>query len=197
MSLFIRRLCLLSMLIPFLNAAEQGAEKTWWEQRRERPDIFYPHEIHKQAMDKKGDSCMLCHSFIGNQEHDSKRLQTITSIANEPLEAICHDCHVVRLEAPWRCDICHSDPAAVWPDSHNFGYVKGHGEDARHDEIACRECHIDVTFCTDCHFRRDPAQRRVHSLGYRNYHGIEARMDPVWCGRCHSGPYCQDCHRER
>ena len=193
--------CLLLFIVQLfsfgLNAAEQTEEKTWWEKRRDRPDIFYPHEIHKDIMEKKGDSCMLCHSFLGNKEHDSKRLKSLTTISNEPLKSICHDCHVVKLEAPWRCDVCHSDPKSVWPDSHNFNYVENHSEDARHDEHACRECHIDVSFCTDCHFRRDPAQRRVHSLGYRNYHGIEARMDPAGCASCHDGAYCEDCHRGR
>ena len=175
----------------------QEKEKTWWEQRNKRPDLYYPHNAHMDVMEKEGDSCLLCHPFNANKITDLEQLKKLTVIANEPLEAICHECHVVQLTAPWRCDLCHTNPDTIWPNDHNFDYLTHHGEDARLDEKKCRQCHIDISFCSDCHFRRDPLQRRVHPLGYRTTHGIEARMNTVSCSRCHNAHYCSDCHRER
>jgi nitrate/TMAO reductase-like tetraheme cytochrome c subunit len=54
-----------------------------------------------------------------------------------------------------------------------------------------------LNFCTDCHFRRDPAQYTMHSLGYRDRHGIEARMSPSSCAGCHQAGYCSECHAGR
>ncbi|MCF6257004.1 MAG: hypothetical protein L3J98_11015 [Gammaproteobacteria bacterium] len=175
----------------------QEKKETWWEKRNKRPDLYYPHNVHMDVMEKEGDSCLLCHPFTANKITDLEQLKKLTVIANEPLEAICHECHVVKLTAPWRCELCHSSPDTIWPNDHNFNYLTHHGEDARQDEGKCRQCHIDISFCSDCHFRRDPIQRRVHTLGYRTAHGIDARMNTASCSRCHNAHYCSDCHRER
>lgn len=173
----------------------QAKEKTWWEQRNKRPDLYYPHNVHMAVMEKEGDSCFLCHPFNKNKITDLEQLKKLNIIANEPLEAICHECHVVKLTAPWHCELCHPDSRTIWPNDHNFNYIAHHSEDARLNESECRQCHIDTSFCTDCHFRRDPL-RRVHTLGYRTTHGIEARVNTASCGRCHNAHYCSDCHRE-
>ncbi len=175
-------------------------QQTWWEKRNamaEQADIFYPHNVHMEAMEEEGDSCLLCHSYSANSIVDEKQLKPITTIANESLEQICHDCHVVDLRAPWRCDLCHPDVTKIWPDDHNFGYVLHHSEDARRNEDACRECHLDLSFCTDCHFRRDTSGDDYHPMGYQSRHGIEARMMASNCGRCHNAFYCDDCHRSK
>ena len=175
---------------------ENKKEKNWWEQREKRADIYYPHKLHMKAMSQAGDPCLLCHPFNKNNVTDLKLLKRLNTIANEPLKAICHDCHVDKLSAPWRCDLCHQDPATIWPENHRFDYRHHHAEDARLDQGECRQCHIDLSFCTDCHFRRDSSQRRVHGVGYRTLHGIDARINAASCGRCHNNRYCRDCHRE-
>jgi hypothetical protein len=169
--------------------------KTWWEKREQRPDIYFPHNAHLEVMKEEGDSCMLCHTFGSNTVTDEKKLKPLTTIANEPLKAVCHDCHVTERRGPWRCNLCHNDKTKIWPNDHNFGYVDHHGETARRDETACRECHLDLAFCTNCHFRRDTMGTGHHPLGYRTLHGIEARIDTLSCGRCHNSVYCEDCHR--
>ncbi len=176
-----------------VSAAE---EKRWWEKRAERPDIYYPHEAHRAAMEQEGDPCLLCHPFGRNEVTDPERVKALTVIANEPLAAICHECHMERRSASWRCDLCHPDPTAIWPESHDFNYRRNHAEDVRLDERGCGSCHLDLDFCTDCHFGRDASRHHNHPLGYRLLHGVEARMDPVECGRCHEARYCLDCHRE-
>ncbi len=181
--------------------AEQKKEKSWWQKRDERSDIYYPHKAHFDAMEKEGDSCLLCHPFNENSVTDQKQFEKLNVISNEPLEAICHECHVSKLTAPSRCELCHDDPEKIWPKDHNLDYIAHHGEDARLDasrakDEQCSSCHIDQSFCSDCHFRRDKTDRREHSLGYRASHGIEARMNAASCSRCHNIGYCSDCHRK-
>lgn len=178
----------------------QEKEIKWWETRNDKAqqnDLYFPHNIHMEVMEQEGDSCMMCHSFSANSIIDEQTLRAVTVIANEPLKQICHDCHVVDLRAPWRCELCHADPASIWPDDHKFGYIQHHSEDARRDEAACNECHLDLRFCTDCHFRRDTSGEDYHPMGYQSRHGIDARMMASNCGRCHNNFYCSDCHRSK
>ena len=175
---------------------EKGKEKTWWQKRDVRTDIFYPHEAHYETMEKEGDSCLLCHTFQKNKEHHEKKRRAVNVIANEALEKICHDCHVTEVKAPWRCDVCHNDSKKIWPADHNSGYIENHGEDAKQNEKQCKTCHLDTKFCSDCHFRRDTSGKGYHPLGYRSKHGLEARMMPANCSKCHNVFYCQDCHEQ-
>lgn len=184
------------LFIPLLSLAEEGTkEKSWWEKREGMADLYFPHNKHMKALKKKGDPCMLCHPFSPTDITDIKTLEKVTVIANEPLEAICHSCHLVELTAPSECRLCHKDPAKIWPDKHNYKYKRNHAEDARVDPDWCKKCHMSPSFCTNCHFRRDQSARRVHSMGYRGSHGIEARISPGQCGRCHNSRYCRDCHK--
>jgi len=172
-------------------------EKKWWEKRYDRKDIKFPHNVHIGIVDQDGDACMLCHSFQQNTITNEKQLKQLTEISNEPLKAVCHDCHVTELRGPWRCNLCHDDRQKIWPDSHRFNYIDHHGEDARHDETTCNECHIDRSYCTDCHMKRDTTEEDYHPPGYRTMHGIEARMMSFNCARCHNSFYCINCHNNR
>ncbi len=174
------------------------ADQKWWKKRLNNKDIYYPHKIHSQSMNEEGDSCMLCHTFAKNTLVNEKQLKHLTTIANEPLKAICHDCHLEDLRAPWRCNICHTDKTAIWPDDHNYDYIHQHNEDARSNETQCRSCHLDIAFCTNCHFRRgNSGNKDYHPLGYQSRHGIDARMNASQCGRCHNSFYCTNCHRNK
>lgn len=181
--------------LEFSEGTKSPQNDSWWEQRNKRIDLYYPHNLHSDVMKKAGDSCMSCHSFSANEIVDEEKLSKVNVIANEPLKAICHECHVVQLMAPWECDLCHQDRREIWPDDHHYDYVNHHRTAAQLDDGECSTCHIDVSFCSDCHFRRDPIQREEHTLGYRKTHGLEARMNGGRCGSCHGVSYCQDCHR--
>lgn len=169
---------------------------SWWQKRHDRPDIFYPHKIHFKAMEQEGDPCLLCHPFAANKVVQPDHIKSITTISNEPLEAICHDCHVDKHKAPFKCDLCHSDKTAIWPTDHDFDYVNQHAEDSRLDDGQCQSCHLDLSFCTDCHFTREATQYQQHQLGYLSAHGLDARINTLTCGRCHNASYCSDCHRK-
>lgn len=188
-------LCLCVFVVPMLSFA-QSMEKKWWEKRENQADIYYPHNAHLKVMEKMGDPCMICHPFSGNKVKDLKRVEKLNVIANEPLLAICHSCHVEELSAVSECGVCHRDKRKIWPPEHNYDYKNRHGEDARLDSAGCAKCHLSPSFCTDCHFRRDRYGRKEHSLGYRGSHGIDARISPGECGKCHNTWFCNDCHRK-
>ena len=189
--------CLLFLLVfsmPVTKADDQVPN--WSELRQKRADIYYPHEPHYPIMQELGDACMLCHSFGGNTEHELSLLQKLNDVANEPLESICHSCHVDKRQAPSRCDVCHTNPQKVWPSSHDYDYIHTHSTEAIVDENSCKECHLAVSFCTDCHFSRGSLPGNEHPLGYINSHGIEARMNVSSCSTCHSAAYCSECHEQ-
>ncbi len=175
---------------------KEKKSESWYKDRNERSDIYYPHKAHYEVMEEEGDSCLLCHSFQENTLNDEPNRKALNIIANEALEQICHDCHVTELRGPWRCELCHDKKEAIWPADHNSGYIQNHATDARQDTEVCKTCHIDTKFCTDCHFRRDTSGKGYHPLGYRAKHGLEARMMPSNCSRCHNYFYCRDCHEQ-
>jgi len=184
----------------FVQAEDSAAptaekDKSWWSKRQHSSDIFYPHKPHMDIMKSNGDACMLCHPFSKNNVHDEKFLKPLNDINNEPLEAICHDCHVDKMNAPSECNLCHTKPSAIWPQNHNYDYKNNHAEDSRADQSSCDECHKQLSFCTDCHFKRTLTGSKVHKLGYRTMHGLDARIAPADCGNCHQADYCSDCHR--
>ncbi len=183
------------LLLPASVSSDEG-EKRWWEKRRERsPELYFPHQAHESAMQESGITCLACHPFNATDEYETETAAELAGIANEPLEAICHSCHVEDRSAPAQCRLCHPQPESIWPRDHDFDYVRLHGLAAA-DEQQCRRCHLDLNYCVDCHFHRDPLAERVHGLGYRLSHGLEARLDAAGCGRCHNASYCFDCHRE-
>jgi len=169
--------------------------QTWWEKRNQQRDLFYPHNAHMEVMKENGDSCLLCHSFNKSSITNVEQQKQLTTIANEPLEAVCHSCHVEKKSAPWRCELCHSQKESIWPEDHNLDYINHHREDAIQNEQVCASCHLELSFCTSCHFKRQPRASEIHPLGYIGRHGLEVRMDAVECGNCHNPGYCRDCHR--
>jgi hypothetical protein len=197
MSYFINCLLVMLFLLPsHLLAEEPAKEQSWWQKRHDRTDIYYPHKAHFKVMDEVGDSCLLCHPFNSNSLLDEKQLKAITVIANEPLAAICHECHTTNISAPYACDLCHDEPSKIWPENHNVDYTNRHAEDSRRDDGGCRTCHLENSFCSECHSQRSVLGRPMHNLGYINQHGLDARIDPAACGACHNRFFCSDCHQE-
>jgi hypothetical protein len=188
----------LLICLPLSLSAGDSPDKTrWWEKRhQQKPELYFPHKAHDKAMESSGVTCLACHPFNAVDESDPEQVARMAVIANEPLEAICHSCHVEDRSAPAECTLCHPSPEKIWPGDHDFDYVRLHGFDAIRDEKICQSCHLDLNYCIDCHFRRDAGVRREHGVGYRLSHGLEARMDPQKCGSCHNPSYCFDCHRE-
>ncbi len=202
--LFFASICFFTLLISSMVFASSDSTDTkkidnkkdsWWQKRHDRPDIFYPHKIHFKAMQKEGDPCLLCHSFSANHIVQLDDLKSVTTISNEPMEAICHDCHLDKQTAPFKCDLCHTDKTSIWPADHDFDYINQHAVDSRLDDGECQTCHLDLAFCTDCHFRRNSTEYLRHQPGYLNAHGLDARLQSQSCARCHNASYCADCHR--
>lgn len=176
-------------------AGDGGGEKKWWEERREGADLHYPHKLHMEVMERRGDLCMACHPFSPLEGARNVRLvERLTVISNEPLKAVCHRCHLVEVSAPGLCSICHRRPETVRPRDHGFDFSTRHGVEAVADKEDCARCHVNASFCTDCHFRRDASRRRVHVLGFRFSHGLAGRLQTARCGACHGAAYCRRCH---
>jgi hypothetical protein len=182
----------------FASEEKQNEEQeTWWEKRHQRPDIYFPHNAHMDVMSQSADVCMACHPFSSNIITNLEQLESVQVIYNEPLEAICHSCHLEARSAPMACQVCHVDGKTIRPSDHKGDYTWFHTETARSDEKSCLKCHVDLNFCTDCHFRRNPSRQVMHPLGYRDRHGIEARINASSCAACHQPGYCRNCHAGR
>ena len=189
-------LSLLGLLL-IATSAIHGEEEArpWWEVRKERRDLRpFPHRAHREALAKRDDACLACHPFTPVEGGEPDALRRLTAIANEPLEAICHQCHLEERSAPATCTLCHTAPERIRPDDHGADYTRFHAEAGR-EPTPCLRCHLELRFCTDCHLRRNPEQRLMHPLGWRQRHGLEARLDPLECATCHTTGYCRDCHR--
>jgi hypothetical protein len=197
MRFFLLLMLVLSSSVYASDDPQQVEQETWWEERHQRPDIYFPHKAHMDVMSQSADACMACHPFSSNEITDLEQLESVQVIYNESLEAICHACHMEARSAPMACAVCHTDSKAIRPPDHKGDYTRFHTQAARADEASCRQCHIDLNFCTDCHFRRNPSQYEMHPLGYRDRHGIEARMSPSDCAGCHNPGYCRNCHAGR
>lgn len=180
-----------------LAAPADEEEKPWWEKRKPGTDLYYPHALHEPVMQARGDPCLRCHPFTPVPAREPAQVRQLEAIANEPLRAICHQCHVVERTAADDCRLCHHQPESIWPADHAFDYRHRHAAAAREDAAACRACHLDLEFCTDCHLRRDTSRHRAHDLGYLGRHGLEARFDPASCAACHVTGFCRDCHEAR
>lgn len=84
-----------------LAGTPPAEEKRWWEKRHEiRPELYFPHIAHEEAMKKSGITCLSCHPFTALDESDPEKAATLARVANEPLEAICHSCHVDDRSGP-------------------------------------------------------------------------------------------------
>jgi len=194
---FFAALLLLFLLAPESSArAAEAEEKKWWEKREAREDLYFPHKAHMDVLKERGDPCLTCHPFLKNTIKAAKTVDALNVILNEPLEAICHSCHLDELTAPSECALCHKRPETIRPKSHTFDYRSSHGGDAMRGSSDCTRCHIAPSFCTDCHFGKDDSGARVHGPAYVGGHGIEARLSPGRCGKCHNRMFCSDCHRE-
>ncbi len=164
------------------------------EKRATTEDLYFPHNLHMETMNEVGDPCMSCHPFSPNRIKDEEILKDLTSIINEPLEAICHNCHMKELSAPSECRLCHKKMERIIPDDHRFDYIHNHTTQAGLNNSSCENCHPNPTFCTNCHFKRNRLSHQYHNSWYISDHGIDARVSTGSCGKCHNGSFCANCH---
>jgi hypothetical protein len=133
--------------------------------------------------------------------------------------ASCMTCHN-GAAAPRECETCHDVPmASLVPASHQPGWTREHGRQARLSDTSCLPCHRAAQ-CQECHdgamltelagagLRETPftpamegdrgtALERVHGLNYRFVHSLEARAKTSDCLSCHeldAGDFCGQCH---
>lgn len=112
----------------------------------------------------------------------------------------CHGCHQQEYEGAPRnarglCLTCHLPSDELIPESHDLGWLDGHGLAARSPDNDCELCHTSSR-CIACHDERGALSSNPHGPGFMSWHGIEARLDPRKCSTCHEAQTCQTCHEQ-
>ena len=168
----------------------------------------FSHADHAASLDL---ACDRCHGKAGAEARAGALL---------PEMADCMTCHNGEA-APRDCDACHTlSRSELVPASHQPGWKKEHGRQARITDRSCLPCHT-VGDCQECHEgtwlaeladlspsrqtsfapelegSRGMVLERVHGLNYRFLHGLEARGKQSECIVCHdleTGFFCAECH---
>lgn len=174
------------------------------------------------------DSCLACHGLP--MPHPQSWLRQHTDqFQQQP--GLCIRCHgsdegtgaaggatgqpAARIDAAalpnsGECAACHG---VTMPHTEN--YLAVHGQEARHAQATCTNCHSAANpvspgaphaqpdFCTSCH----AGVEMPHAAEYLARHGSEAQEKPESCATCHSAAnpvapsaehagarFCTDCH---
>jgi len=178
--------------------------------RQARFDLLFPHASH---VGEQKVACETCHAGLDKDETGELR--------HLPGMATCNTCHN-DVKAPNNCERCHTNFAALRPESHNRNdFVREHKFQARLDDAKCARCHTQES-CIDCHngvglvkvdvqgtdmmsahsprlTENDRGQQqqltKVHDLNFRFTHGITAAGRIDECRTCHDEQvFCSTCH---
>ena len=152
----------------------------------------FSHHEHAGVFRDAGLSCVACHP-VG--------LDLPEGVSDaEPLPApvaTCHACHLQEVAgakaAPRACETCHPAMLELMPESHGYGWLDDHGDEARTLGATCSDCH-EASTCVECHEDRGAGARSPHGPGFQAVHGIEAATDPGSCTSCHAASTCTSCH---
>ena len=159
-----------------------------------RDPLPFSHSDHAATFSAASIACTDCHPQGLSLPEGMADTVTIP----DPRSA-CHACHLqevagAKRAAPRACAACHSDMIDIMPNSHNIGWVTGHGDEARLAGATCSDCHA-ASRCLDCHEDRGALSRSPHGPAFRGTHGVEAAVDPASCSRCHAPSTCTNCHK--
>ena len=163
-----------------------------------RSPLPFDHTEHAPVFAKTGVACVDCHP-IGLRQKDPEQGYVAAAVGElKPPLLVCHGCHRPNFKgapraAPGRCTLCHANRAELKPASHDLGWLRAHGAEARARGASCKDCH-ETRECVECHDARGAGQRDPHPPGWRTGHGVEARLDPYSCSTCHDGQKCMSCH---
>lgn len=157
---------------------------------------LFSHNKHANTFDNLSIHCTQCHTFGVKANTSDPTDSGVDQSYLKPGRALCHQCHLRSLPLPVsnQCNLCHSNPDELAPNSHKVNWKFRHGSLAQMDRDACKECHTESK-CLSCHGQRDGAKPQVHRANFRLFHSIEARANPQKCTTCHGTiNMCVECH---
>jgi hypothetical protein len=143
----------------------------------ERPPVQFAHDLHTEAVTKRGEDCTACHPLLENGRL-SRLFMRAENVEGQDLEQLYHDacitCHNKYAAAdstsgPVACGDCHRKVPVYSSSRQPFGFDKS---------LHYRHIKAQNEKCGNCHHQYDEDSRK---LVY-----VEGQEDP-----------CRDCHRER
>ncbi|MCF7804426.1 MAG: cytochrome c family protein [Candidatus Marinimicrobia bacterium] len=148
---------------------------------------IFSHKRH--AVDEEIE-CSSCHEGILEDE-------AITA-DHLPTMNDCYSCHMEDVkQVPEDCGMCHGPEERLTPKTHTATWENYHGMkvSSTGNRGECATCHVEESFCQDCHFG-DNVVQQTHPTNWEYTHGIEARRQSTDCSTCHeSKQFCADCHQ--
>ncbi|MDI6901130.1 MAG: cytochrome c3 family protein [Anaerosomatales bacterium] len=175
--------------------------------------IIIDHAVHEE----NDIHCTMCHNRVAHPEDFELTLtDPKTGEPNRKHEDFmemkgCYraeGCHGLEAgyRAPGECSACHPADFELKPENHLVaGFYTPGGDSSGHWQLKeeepdyCRICHLEQTFCTDCHGVEMP-----HPAGFTDDHGAVGTERPEVCANCHargaertdptSTEFCNACH---
>jgi len=140
---------------------------------------------------KRNGSCISCHV---NTAHPEPTRGTAISLMGQ-----CYECHGTPEypEASTDCRLCHPSDYELRPASHKEAtWNSEHGGIAIADRRQCSLCHVDSSFCTDCHGLEMP-HPEDWARGRSGHAGV-AEQNRALCATCHDEKpdLCSMCHHK-
>ncbi len=119
--------------------------------RLERPEVAFPHDLHTEALEKKGKACETCHvkvegrlsaRFKGTAEKGRKATM-------EGYHGVCIACHKETTAAkeksgPVTCAACHAEKPLYMAERAEAGFDNSlHARHVQAEDKKCEACHHD------------------------------------------------------
>jgi len=152
-----------------------------------RSTDYIPHFSHKKHVSDENVECTTCHTGIMDSEQPV--------VTHLPTMQTCFTCHASKIkEVPQDCYTCHTPDQKLTPKSHTVAWKKTHGMPANAGREECSTCHVNESFCQNCHFG-DNVTQQSHPMNWEYSHGVEAKQQSSNCSTCHENKqFCVECH---
>lgn len=146
---------------------------------------IFSHKLHAVTEEIE---CVSCHGGISEDE--------AVGADHLPTMEDCYSCHESDVkEVPEDCGLCHGPEERLTPKDHTTSWTHFHGLPASTERQECSTCHVNESFCQDCHFG-DNVVNQTHPVNWEYSHGVEARQQSTDCSSCHeSKQFCAECHQ--
>ncbi len=151
---------------------------------KQATDVIFSHVRH---FGRAIGDCATCHLADTHRPDKTTR----------PTMDRCYQCHgTTRVStASGRCLTCHPATFIRKPDTHVTGWAGArHAAEAKVDRKQCLSCHVEKTFCANCHSGTGPPSHQL--VGWSTgSHRDAAEGNRAQCLSCHNQrTFCAACH---